>query len=96
MRLEFYVDPETEAPHIFRHDVREEEVAEVLVGDGVRWQVGDGKVVVVGKTGDGRFLQVVLVESDEPSEPILVITAYPPKKEMIAEFRRRMRKRGKA
>jgi hypothetical protein len=95
VRLEFYIDPETGEPHISLHNVKEEEVAEVLVGDGLRWRASDGKTVVIGKTGDGRFLQTVIVEGNDPDDPILVITAYPPNKELIAAYRRRMRKKGK-
>lgn len=95
MLLEFYLDPETEEPHIFKHGVSEEEVEEVLSGEGIRWNTEDGKVVVVGKTDDGHFLQVVFVEPDTPDEPTFVITAYRPKKELIAAYRRRMRRKGK-
>ena len=95
MRLEFYVAPETGEPHIFGHGVEEGEVAEVLIADGLRWGAGDGKVVVVGKTEGGRFLQVVFIEGGVPDEPIFIITAYVPKKELIAAYRRRMRKNRK-
>ena len=30
MNIRFYVDPETEAPHIYRHGIDEEEVIDVL------------------------------------------------------------------
>ena len=30
MKIRFYIDPETELPHIYRHDVREDEVEDVL------------------------------------------------------------------
>ena len=95
MRLEFYTDPETGEPHIYGHDVREEGGAQVLIGDGLRWRASDGKIVVVGKTDGGRFLQVVLVEGKTSRSAIFVITAYPPKEELIAAYRRRMKKKGK-
>lgn len=30
MKIRFYIDPETDHPHIYNHDVRENEVEEVL------------------------------------------------------------------
>ena len=36
MKIRFYVDPETDAPHIHNHDVDEDEVADVLVSPGGR------------------------------------------------------------
>ena len=30
MDVRYYIDPETELPHIYRHDVTEQEVEEVL------------------------------------------------------------------
>ena len=95
VRLQFYVDPETSEPHIYRHEVDEVEVAEVLAAYGLRWHEGEGKWIVVGKTGDGRFLQVIYLVEDGSRETTFVITAYPPKKELIAAYRRRMRKKGK-
>ena len=34
MNIRFYVDPETKVPHIYGHDVDEEEVADVLSSPG--------------------------------------------------------------
>jgi len=34
MKIRFYVDPETEAPHIHSHAVNEDEVADVLASPG--------------------------------------------------------------
>jgi hypothetical protein len=43
MHLRFYIDPETDQPHIYGHDVSEEEVEEVLarpgeVGTALGWR----------------------------------------------------------
>ena len=34
MNIRFYIDPETELPHIYRHDVNEDEVEDVLLKPG--------------------------------------------------------------
>jgi hypothetical protein len=34
MNVRFYIDPETEAPHIYEHGVDEEEVMDVLLSPG--------------------------------------------------------------
>ena len=34
MRIRFYIDPETNQPHIFKHNVTEDEVMDVLTSPG--------------------------------------------------------------
>ncbi len=34
MKIRFYIDPETELPHIYRHEVSEDEVKDVLIRPG--------------------------------------------------------------
>ena len=43
MNVRFYVDPETEAPHIHQHGVGEAEVIDVLTNPGEDRPVGKGR-----------------------------------------------------
>jgi uncharacterized DUF497 family protein len=95
MRYEFYLDPESEQPHFNRHGVDQNEVIEVFENTGLRWHNGEGKWILIGKTRSGRFLQVVYLVLEENPPATFVITAYTPKKELIAAYRRHMKKRNR-
>ena len=66
MEIRFYLDPDSELPHISKHGVQEPEVVEVLEspledGSGV-----EGTRVAIGQTEAGRFLKVIC-RSQRPS-----------------------------
>jgi len=60
VELRFYIDPETDAPHIYNHKVRESEVEEVLANPGEDRPGRDGSRVAVGQTLSGRLLRVIV------------------------------------
>ena len=74
MNFRFYIDPETGEPHIFNHDVDEEEVEQVLDNAGEDRAGRYGSRAVLGQTDAGRFLRVIYVPDPEP-DSIFVITA---------------------
>jgi hypothetical protein len=94
MQVRFYVDRETEAPHIYKHDVDEEEVVDVLTNPGEDRPGREGSRVVIGKTRAGRFLRVIYVPDPEP-ESVFVITAYELRGKPLFAYRRRLRRKGK-
>jgi hypothetical protein len=53
MNVRFYIDPETEAPHIHKHGVDEEEVVDVLLSPGEDRPGREDSRVVIGKTRAG-------------------------------------------
>lgn len=57
MDVRFYVDPETNEPHIYGHRVTEEEVVEVLRGPGEDRPGKEGSRTAIGQTLAGRYLQ---------------------------------------
>lgn len=61
MKLRFYIDPETSLPHIYNHDVREEEIEEALLRPGEDRPARDGSRIALGQTQGGRFLRVIYV-----------------------------------
>lgn len=54
MNLRFYTDPETQVPHIYRHDVSESEVEEVLARPGEDRPGREGARIAIGRTAAGR------------------------------------------
>ena len=57
MKIRFYIDPETELPHIYRHSVDEQEVEQILSKPGEDRPGSDGSRVAVGQTTFGRYLR---------------------------------------
>jgi hypothetical protein len=92
LRTRFYIDPATGLPHIYSHDVDEDEVTEILEKPGEDRAGRDGSRIALGQTGSGRYLRVIYVPSSEP-EGVFVITAYEQAGRPLAAFRRRRRKK---
>ncbi len=93
MDVRFYVDPETDEPHIYGHQVTEEEVADVLRSPGEDRPGREGSRVIIGRTQAGRYLRVIYVP--EPRS-VFVITAYEMSGKPLAAYRRRRRRRGES
>lgn len=92
MKIRFYTDPDSAAPHIHGHRVTEREVEDVLSGPGEDRPGREGSRVATGQTRTGRYLRVIYVPD---AEGPFVITAYELKgKPLTAYRRRRRRKRG--
>ncbi len=94
MNIRFYVDPETGRPHLERHGVTENEVADVLLRAGEDRPGGEGSRVALGQTRAGRFLRVIYVPDPQPKS-VFVLTAYELKGKPLSAYRRRSRRRGR-
>ncbi len=92
MNLRFYTDPETQVPHIYRHDVSESEVEEVLARPGEDRPGREGARIAIGRTAAGRYLRVVYVPDPEPNS-VFVITAYELRGKPLTAYRRRRRRK---
>jgi len=92
VEIRFYVDPETGEPHIYRHNVSEEEVEAVLRRPGEDRPGEDGARMAVGQTEAGRHLRVVYVPDPIP-QSVFVITAYDLVGRPLAAYRRRRRRK---
>lgn len=93
MNVRFYVDPETGEPHIYGHQVTEEEVADVLRNPGEDRPGQEGSRSAIGSTRAGRYLRVIYVPDPEPGS-VFVVTAYELKGKPLTAYRRRQRRRG--
>ena len=94
MNVRFYVDPETEVPHIHNHGIDEEEVIDVLSSPGEDRPGREGARVAIGKTRAGRYLRVIYVPDPQP-DSVFVITAYELRGKPLFAYRRRLRRKGK-
>ena len=92
MNIRFYIDPETELPHIYRHDVNEDEVEDVLLKPGEDRPGKENSRIAIGQTRVGRYLRVIYVPDPEP-DSIFVITAYELTGKPLKAYRRRGRRR---
>jgi uncharacterized protein DUF4258 len=94
VKIRYYIDPETELPHIYRHNVSEQDVEEVLRRPGEDRLGREGSRVAIGCTSDGRYLRVIYVPDPEP-DSVFVITAYDLHGKSLAAYRRRHRRKRK-
>ena len=92
MDLRFYLDPDTDQPHIYNHGVFETEVEEVLRGPGEDRAGDEGSRVAIGQTAAGRYLKVVY-SRDVGRDSAFVITVYDLTGKPLKAYRRRQRKR---
>ena len=92
MNIRFFIDPRTDAPHIYEHSVAEEEVEEVLSNPAEDRPGKEGSRVALGPTASGRFLRVIYVPDPTP-DSIFVITAYDLGPKARRALGRRLRKR---
>lgn len=93
MNVRYYIDPETDAPHIYNHQVSETEVEDVLRRPGEDRPAQDGARMAIGQASSGRFLRVIYVPDPKP-DSVFVTTAYElTGKALLAYRRRRRRKR---
>ena len=92
MHTRFYIDPETNLPHIYGHGVDENEVEDVLKRPGEDRPGREGSRAAIGQTQAGRYLRVIYVPDPEP-DSVFVITAYELKGKPLTAYRRRRRRR---
>jgi len=90
MGIRFYIDPDSDAPHIYGHGVSEEEVRQILRGPGEDLPAARDSRMKIGQTAAGRYLQVIYVPDEEP-QSVFVITAYELRGKAKKAYRRRQR-----
>ena len=91
-RIHYYIDPETNLPHIYGHDISENEVEDVLRKPGEDRQGHEGARVAIGQTAAGRFLRVIYVPDPAPGT-VFVITAYELRGKSLTAYRPRRRRK---
>ena len=86
------MDPATGEPHIYRHNVGETEVEEVLAKPMEDRPGSDQSRVALGQTDAGRYLRVIYVPDPAP-DSVFVVTAYEPSPKALKALRRRRKKK---
>ena len=94
MEVRYYIDPETELPHINGHGIEKTEVEEVLSSPGEDRPGREGSRVAIGRTSGGRYLRVIYTPDPEPGS-VFVITAYELRGKPLTAYRRRRRRKKK-
>ena len=95
MKLRFYIDPVTSLPHIYNHQVDEDEVEDVLSRPGEDRPGRPGSRIAVGQTQAGRYLRVIYVPDPAPNSAF-VVTAYELQGKSLHAYRRRRRRKKKS
>jgi uncharacterized protein DUF4258 len=90
--VRYFVDPATGQPHIYQHEVSENEVEDVLARAMEDRPGRDDSRIAVGQTAAGRYLRVVYVPDPQPNSAF-VITAYELGSKALKALRRRRRKK---
>ena len=94
MNIRFNSDQETGLPHIYDHDVSEDEVEDVLLNPGEDRRGRDNSRVAIGQTRAGRYLRVIYLRDPQP-DSVFVLTAYELEGKPLMAYRRRQRRRGR-
>jgi len=92
MACRFYPDPETNQPHVHKHNVDEDEVVEVLANPGEVGRGRDGTMIALGQTQGGRYLKVIYVPDDD-GMGAFVLTAYDLAGKPLQNYKRRRDKK---
>jgi hypothetical protein len=92
MKIRFYIDKESGLPHIYKHNVTEGEVEDVLRKPGEDRPGKEDSRVAIGQTRGGRYLRVIYVPNPEP-DSVFIITAYELAGNPLKAYRRRRRRR---
>jgi hypothetical protein len=93
MDVRFYLEPETDEPHIYNHGIAEEEAVEALRSSGEDRPGRNGRRVFIRRTLAGKRLRDVYVPVFE-LDNVLVITAHELAGKPLVAYRRRRRREG--
>ena len=92
MQIRYHINPTTGQPHIYDHDVSENEVDDILGRPLQDIRGRDDSRIAIGQTGEGRYLKVIYVFDPIP-DSAFVITAYELGPKAKRAIRRKRRKK---
>ena len=92
MQIRYHIDPRTGLPHIYEHNVSEQEVEDILSGPLQDIRGRDDSRIAIGQTRGGRYLRVIYVPDPVPNS-VFVITAYELGEKAKRAIRRRKKKK---
>jgi Domain of unknown function (DUF4258) len=94
VNIRFYLDQTTGLPHVYNHDVDEDEIEQVLTNSDEDRPGSKESRVAIGRTDAGRILRIIYVRDPRP-DSVFIVTAYELRGKPLVAFRRRMRKKHK-
>ena len=92
VNVRFHIDPTSGLPHIYNHDVNEDEVEQALANRGEDRPGTKDSRIAIGQTDSGRYLRVIYVRDPNP-DSVFVITAYELHGKPLKAYRRRIGKK---
>jgi hypothetical protein len=92
VRIRFYIDPQTDQPHVNGHGVSVAEAREIVRRPLEQRGGREGSTIAFGRTAAGRYLKVVYALDDD-GEGVFVITAYDPTPNEVRALRRRLKRK---
>ena len=87
----YYLNPETDQPHIYDHGITEAEVEWILARPVEEGSSSGGARQSIGQTSAGRYLRVIYVP-DRDGDGVFVVTAYPLTGKPLKAYRRRQKR----
>src|SRR5438094_10676250 len=75
MQIRYHIDPTTGLPHIYEHEVSEQEVEDILRQPLQDIRGRNDSRISMGQTREGRYLKVIYVPDPVP-DSVFVISAY--------------------
>lgn len=92
MHIRYHIDPITGLPHIYQHDVSEQEVEDILCRPLQDIRGRNDSRIAIGQSEEGRYLRVIYVPDPVP-DSVFVITAYELGPKAKQAIRRRKKKK---
>ena len=92
MQVRYHIDPATGQPHIFGHNVFEQEVEDILSRPLQDIRGRDDSRIAIGQTQAGRYLKVIYVPDPVPNS-VFVVSAYELGLKAKRAIRRRRRRK---
>jgi len=92
MQIRYHLDPATGLPHIYEHEVSEQEIEDILGQPLQDIRGRDDSRISIGQTRDGRYLKVIYVPDPVP-DSVFVISAYELGSKAKRAIRRRRRRK---
>jgi hypothetical protein len=91
MEITFYIDPDTDEPHISGHGIETWEAVDVLLSPDMDYNGREGTRIAVGQTRNGRYMKVIYRRFEDGRRLVITAVDLPPKAK--AALRRKRRRR---
>ncbi len=91
MDLTFFIDPESDQPHIHNHGVTQAEARQIFARPGLVLKGSNNSRFKLGQTEAGRYLKIIYAPSKD-GKGVFVITGYELRGKELKAYRRRRKR----